>query len=76
MNSRTGVVAALLLLPLSGDAATFNIINDDGPGEGFNDTTSVSAVGNNPETTLGEQRMFAVQWAADIWGALLESPVT
>lgn len=76
MSSRTGVVAALVLLPLSGHAATFNIINGDGPGEGFNDSTSVNPIGNNPGTTLGDQRMFAVQWAADIWGALLESPVT
>ena len=76
MNSRLGVFAALILLPLSGHAATFNIINGDGPGEGFNDTSSRSPVGNNPETTLGDQRMFAVQWAANIWGALLESPVT
>ena len=76
MNSRIGIVAVLVLLPLCARAASFDIINDDGPGEGFNDSTSVSPIGNNPGTTLGDQRMFAVQWAADIWGALLESPVT
>jgi len=57
-------------------AATFVIVNNDEPGVGFNDPALVAPVGINPETTLGEQRLFAVQFVADIWGALLESPVT
>lgn len=60
----------------SGQAADFVIINNDAPGVGFNDTTPVAPVGNNPETTLGAQRLFAVQFVTDTWGALLESPVT
>jgi len=71
--------AACLALAVAGaasaHAANFVIINNDGPGVGFNDTTAVSPVGSNPETTLGAQRLFAVQFVADIWGALLESPV-
>ncbi|MBL37694.1 MAG: hypothetical protein CMP07_04720 [Xanthomonadales bacterium] len=60
----------------SAQAATFVIVNNDPPGVGFNDTTPVAPVGNNPETTLGAQRLFAVQFVTDTWGALLESPVT
>lgn len=60
----------------SAQAATFVIVNNDAPGVGFNDTTPVAPVGNNPEITLGAQRLFAVQFVTDTWGALLESPVT
>jgi hypothetical protein len=57
-------------------AATFTVINNDGPGEGFNDATAVAPVGGNTGTTLGAQRLIAFQRAADIWGALLSSAVT
>lgn len=68
--------ALLLAVAVSAHAADIVIVNNDVVGEGFNDTTAVSPVGINPETTLGGQRMFAVQYVADIWGALLDSPVT
>ncbi|UCH83038.1 MAG: choice-of-anchor D domain-containing protein, partial [Candidatus Latescibacterota bacterium] len=58
------------------DAATFNIINLDGPGEGFNDPTPVSPVGGNPGTTLGQQRLNCFIRAGEIWGAILQSNVT
>ena len=54
---------------------TITIVNMDGPGEGFNDPTPVAPVGGNPGTTLGQQRLFAFQAAANIWGAQLDSPV-
>ena len=73
---RTTCLALLLAAAGYARAADFVIINNDGPGVGFNDTTPVAPVGNNPETTLGEQRLFAVQFVTDTWGALLESPVT
>jgi FG-GAP-like repeat/Viral BACON domain len=57
-------------------AATFTVINNDGPGEGFNDPTPVAPVGGNLGTTLGAQRLIAFQRAAGIWGALLSSAVT
>jgi hypothetical protein len=75
-------VAALLALAttLSGalpaGAATITIVNADGANEGFNDPTPVAPVGGNPGTTLGAQRLFVFQYAADIWGGLLVSPVT
>ena len=57
-------------------AATFTVINNDGPGEGFNDPAPRAPVGGNTGTTLGAQRLIAFQRAADIWGALLNSAVT
>jgi hypothetical protein len=58
------------------DAATITVVNNDGPGEGFNDPTVVSPVGGNPGTTLGAQRLNAFQFAANIWAAQLTSSVT
>src|ERR1044072_3171661 len=49
------------------------VINADGPGEGFNDPTPVAPVGGNAGTTRGQQRLIAFQFAADIWGATLDS---
>ena len=56
--------------------ATINIINNDGPNEGFNDPTPVSPEGGNPGTTLGQQRLNVFNQAASIWGAFLDSSVT
>ncbi|MFC0252585.1 PA domain-containing protein [Massilia consociata] len=57
-------------------AATIVIVNQNAPGEGFNDPTPAAPVGGNPGTTLGEQRLIAFQRAANIWGATLDSTVT
>ena len=62
--------------PRNADAATITIINNDGPGEGFNDATPASPVGGNPGTTIGAQRLFIFKHAAAIWGAILPSNVT
>src|SRR5262245_57132909 len=56
-------------------AATVTVVNLDGPGEGFNDATPASPVGGNPGVTIGAQRLIAFQFAADLWGASLNSPV-
>lgn len=56
-------------------AANIVIVNADGPGEGFNDTTPASPVGGNTGVTLGEQRLQAFQYAAQIWADRLDSPV-
>ncbi len=61
--------------PASSNAAKITIINGDGSGEGFNDVTEVPAVGGNTGVTLGQQRLIAAQWAADIWGDVLDSDV-
>jgi PA domain-containing protein len=57
-------------------AAHIIVVNNDGPGEGFNDPTPAAPVGGNSGTTLGAQRLIAFQYAADLWGATLDSPVT
>ncbi len=56
-------------------AATIAIVNNDPAGVGFNDPTVVAPVGGNPGTTLGQQRLNAFTYAANIWGATLTSAV-
>jgi hypothetical protein len=71
-------VAAVLALGAAapaGAAATIVIVNQNGPGDGFNDPTPVAPVGGNPGTTLGRQRLNAFQRAAELWGATLTSTV-
>jgi hypothetical protein len=71
-----GIALFVLSAPSSVHAyATFIIDNIDPPGVGFNDPTAVQPLGGNDGTTLGEQRMIAVQYAADIYGELLDSEV-
>jgi PA domain len=71
-------LAALIAVPAAPAFATATIVidNGDGPNEGFNDPTPAAPVAGNPGTTVGQQRLNAFQFAADIWGSLLESPVT
>lgn len=78
MNSKLALVLAGLVtaaLPVMG-AATIVINNVNAAGVGFNDPTPVAPVGGNPGTTLGQQRLLAFQYAANIWGATLTSNVT
>ncbi|HEX9669521.1 MAG TPA: PA domain-containing protein [Thermoanaerobaculia bacterium] len=80
-NARTSrllaLFLALALLPGAAfAAATITVVNMDGPGEGFNDPTAVAPVGGNPGLTRGAQRLIAFQHAANIWGAVLDSPET
>lgn len=56
-------------------AATLVINNLDGVDEGFNDPTPATPVGGNTGTTVGEQRLIAFTYAANIWGANLVSDV-
>ncbi|WP_243989476.1 tandem-95 repeat protein [Venatorbacter sp. C2-1] len=57
-------------------AAGIQIVNADGAGEGFNDTTAVSAIGGNTATTLGAQRLAVFNRAADILNATFDIAVT
>lgn len=70
-----GVAGLFAGVPCVRADAAFVIVNADGPDEGFNDPTPATPIGGNSGTTLGEQRMIAVQHAFDIWGEALESPV-
>lgn len=56
------------------NAATIAIVNNDGAGEGFNDTTAKSAEGGN-SGNLGQQRLNLFNFAAGIWGAFLDTNV-
>jgi hypothetical protein len=68
---------AMLCVPAAARAgARIVVVPTDGAGEGFNDPTPVSAVGGNTGTTRGQQRLIAFQFAADRWGAMLDSNVT
>lgn len=71
-------LAVLLSL---GSASAFakvqiRLINLDSPGEGLNDITPATPVGGNPGTTLGEQRLNALRYAADLLEVILSSDVT
>src|SRR6266478_3404693 len=59
-------------------AAVVVVQNGDPAGTGLNDPTPANPVGGNPGTTLGEQRLIALQAAANKWGATLDSvpPIT
>jgi hypothetical protein len=73
------LLAALVVCAFSSSAfgaATIVIQNADNPNVGFNDPTAVAPVGGNPGTTLGQQRLNAFQFAANIWGASLNSTTT
>jgi len=74
-----GLFALTLLAAVSQSArgaATIVIQNNDSANTGFNDPTPVAPVGGNNGTTLGQQRLNAFQFAANIWGATLNSSVT
>src|SRR4249919_673055 len=76
MNKRTLIASALALalaVASQAQAADLVPVNFDGPGEGYNDPTAATPVGGNPGTTIGEQRQIVAQFAADLWGAVLQS---
>ncbi len=76
---RRGLLVLVCLLFLSAAspaaAATITVVNNDDPGEGFNDPTPGAPIGGNPGTTLGALRLNALQRACDLWGARLQSSV-
>lgn len=69
-------IVVALAIASAAPAATIVVVNNDGPSEGFNDPTLVPAVGGNPGTTLGAQRLNAFRFAADLWASALTSTVT
>ena len=74
---RHTIATSALLVALAGGshAATITIVNLDDPGEGFNDPTPAAPVGGNPGTTIGAQRLYVFNHAAEIWGQILPSTV-
>ena len=71
------LLACALALGIAGaaQATTITPVPVDQPGTGLFDTTPASPVGGNPGTTVGEQRRIVYQFAADLWEAVLDSPV-
>jgi hypothetical protein len=70
--------ALALAAAAAGDAraaATIVIQNNDAAGNGFNDQTPAAPVGGNTGTTVGQQRLNAFQFAANVWGATVKSDV-
>ena len=70
------IVCVFILSSFAHARATIIIVNLDGAGEGFNDPTPVAPIGGNPGTTIGEQRLFAFNYAANLWARQLDSNVT
>jgi hypothetical protein len=75
LAATAALAAGLMAAPAANAALTIFIANGNAAGVGFNDTTPVAPVGGNPGTTLGAQRLFAFQYAAQKWGATLTSSV-
>ena len=68
-------LACALLAPCAEAAVAITVTSKNAAGVGFNDPTPVAPVGGNTGTTLGQQRMNAVTYAANLWGATLNSNV-
>ena len=66
---------ASLVAAVPAGAVTITIADTDTVGEGFNDPTPAAPVGGNPGTTLGAQRLFLFQYAADVWSMRLGGDV-
>ncbi|MGH8033101.1 MAG: PA domain-containing protein [Luteimonas sp.] len=74
--NKTLLACALALAGIgSAHAAKITPVNINAPGVGLNDTAAATPIGRNPGTTVGEQRRIAYQFAADLWGAVLQSNV-
>jgi hypothetical protein len=73
---KRALLFCVLLAPATAAAdATVTLVNADAAGVGLNDPTPVAPVGGNPMTTVGAQRLFALQHAANLWGQTLDSSV-
>ncbi|MFN7922787.1 MAG: PA domain-containing protein [Bryobacteraceae bacterium] len=73
---RTSLLAALAALtPQAMAIAPVTLIVADPPGSGFNDATPAKPGGGNSGTTVGEQRLIALQHAVAIWSSKLDSPM-
>jgi hypothetical protein len=74
-GERLAILPLALLLgaaPALGQA-TFQIVNGDTAGTGLNDPTPVLPVGGNSATTLGAQRIAALQYGLSLWASRVNS---
>src|SRR5437763_8036315 len=70
------LIVSLMAAPSAFASVDIVIDNGDLANTGFNDTTPATPIGGNSGTTLGEQRLIAFRFAANVWGATLSSNVT
>ncbi|MGH8160273.1 MAG: PA domain-containing protein [Rhodanobacter sp.] len=80
MIRRNALFSALLaagLLGLAGTASASQIVivNKDAANAGLNSTLPVTPVGGNAGTTRGEQARIVFEFAANMWGAVLQGTV-
>ena len=72
-------LATAVLVALAGlsqaNAADIVPVIFDAAGTGYNDTTPVAPVGGNPGTTGAKQRRIVANYAASLWGSVLQSNV-
>lgn len=76
---RSTALTAALALAMVAPAYCAELVivsGDAGTGLGLEDPTPKAPEGLNPGTSLGEQRTIAYQFAADLWGAVLQSDAT
>lgn len=66
---------AIAFIGTANAASVITPVNMDPAGSGLNDTTPAAPVGGNPGTTIGQQRVIAYQFAADLWEQVLNSTV-
>jgi hypothetical protein len=74
-SERLAILSLALLLgavPAFGQA-TFQVVNVDAAGTGLNDPTPVSPVGGNTATSLGAQRIAALQYGLSLWTSRVNS---
>lgn len=70
------LVAGMMQATVAHADATITVVNlDAGTGQGLDDPTPATPIGGNPGTTRGEQAQIVFQFAADLWGSVLDSEV-
>jgi cysteine-rich repeat protein len=72
---RAAISAAVMEISLAAGAPAAATTMTIVPTAGFNDSTPATPVGGNTGTTVGQQRLIAMQYAASIWGNHLASRV-
>jgi len=73
--SAFGILIVFAATAAADPVAQIELVNLNAANVGLNDPTPAAPVGGNPGTTLGEQRLLALQHAADIWASRLRSHV-
>ncbi|MFK7888782.1 MAG: PA domain-containing protein [Gammaproteobacteria bacterium] len=72
-NRAPALAAAVCALAAAPAAMAADIVISQGAG--FDDPSPATPIGGNAGTTVGEQRLIAFEFAASLWGAILESDV-